>query len=95
MLAFRQEEARMKTVVKKSLSMDADVARRLETMAKKLKKSFSYLVTEASAQHLQKLEDEELAEAYKRYYADPENRKQDAEIYADFRKLMVKNWSKE
>jgi metal-responsive CopG/Arc/MetJ family transcriptional regulator len=95
MLSFHAEEALMKTVVKKSLSMDADIAERLDQMAKKLKKSFSSLVTDASAEYLQKLEEDELAEAYKQYYADPENLKQDAEIYADFRKLMVKNWPKE
>jgi len=89
------EETFMNTVAKKSLSIDADVAARLEHMAKKLKKSFSGLVTEAAADYLQKLEEAELGEAYKQYYADPENRRKDAEIYEDFRRLTLKNWPKQ
>lgn len=82
----------MNTVAKKSLSMDAEIALRLEQMAKKLHRSFSGLMTEAAMEYLRKFEEAELAEAYKRYYADPENLKQDAEIHKDFRRSMIKNW---
>ena len=48
-----------------------------------------------AADYLQKLEEAELGEAYKQYYADPENRRKDAEIYEDFRRLTLKNWPKQ
>lgn len=82
----------MSTVIKKSLSFDAEVAGRLEKMAKKKKKSFSGLVNDAAADYLQKLEEEELGEAYKQFYADPKNRAEAEEIEKDFAPLMEETW---
>jgi len=84
----------MSAVVKKSLSLDAAIAARLEQMAKKKKKSFSGLVGEAASDYLQKLEEEELGEAYKQFYADPKNRQGADEWLDDFGPLAAETWPK-
>ena len=88
------EETILNTVAKKSLSLDIQLAKRVEEAAKIRHQSFSGIVSEAIAAYLQSAEEEALKLAYKKYYEDPKNLKESADLYHDFRRLRVNRSAK-
>ena len=83
----------MSAVIKKSISLNHDVAARLEKQAAQTHVAFSRMVNEALSEYLRKMEEDALSVAYQNYYAEPENVKKDQQASRAFLKLAKKTWA--
>ena len=78
--------------IKKSVSFQPEVVKKLSKKVNATHRSFSELVNEAAMHYLEEEERSQMESSYKAYFADPNAKKEESELVKDLSKLSEESW---